>query len=318
MPPAPRNAKHWAFTSFDIDNFERFWKENEVAFVIIGKEVCPDTHREHLQGYLCLTKKRRLTWLKNHIDDAAHWEECKGTPQENIEYCSKEGNVVLRRGKEPVCKGKRTDLDAVRDMLLEGAAEWDIANAHFAPWLKYRHSFNAFRLIAPGHTLRTPEIHILIGASGTRKSYAAFTHAPDAYWLPKPAGRASTLWWDGYTGQSTVVIDEFYGWIAYDALLRLLDYYPLHVQCKGGSVPLRAHRWVFTSNAAPADWYPGVRDTSALDRRIREFGFLYNYDNGDSFTGFLPVFGPAPGPNFVAVRGEQLNAGDGDRDRDAD
>ena len=38
-------------------------------------------------------------------------------------------------------------------------------------------------------------------------------------------------------------------------LQRLLDWYPLWVEIKGGSLPMLATRYVITSNQHPADWY---------------------------------------------------------------
>lgn len=43
---------------------------------------------------------------------------------------------------------------------------------------------------------------------------------------------------------------------------------------KGSSAKLAAKTFVFTSNKHPDDWYPKVKDTSALKRRIQEFGTI--------------------------------------------
>lgn len=96
--------------------------------------------------------------------------------------------------------------------------------------------------------------------------------------LTKPKDKSS-LWWEGYVGQECVIIDEFYGWIQYDFLLRLLDRYPLRVEVKGGSVNMSATKFVFTSNKEWTQWYPGIDDTSALKRRLDEFGKIYFITN---------------------------------------
>lgn len=43
----------------------------------------------HLQGYLELRKRTRLTQLKRLLPPQIHWEGAKGTPEENVDYCSK-------------------------------------------------------------------------------------------------------------------------------------------------------------------------------------------------------------------------------------
>lgn len=117
-----------------------------------------------------------------------------------------------------------------------------------------------------------PTITILWGPSGTGKTRESVEKNPGAYIVSKPAGGDKKVWWDGYRGQSTVIIDEFYGWIPYDLLLRILDRYPLRVEYKGGSTHLSATNFWITSNKPWEEWYPNIDDISALRRRIREFG----------------------------------------------
>jgi len=113
------------------------------------------------------------------------------------------------------------------------------------------------------------------GPTGTGKSRRALwlskreaaKFGQEPYWLVKPGG-GGTVWWDGYDGHAIVVIDEFYGWIPYDTLLRLLDRYPMRGEGKGTTVNLVPRMVIITSNSAPEAWYPNVPDTSALMRRL--------------------------------------------------
>ena len=45
--------------------------------------------------------------------------------------------------------------------------------------------------------------------------------ARGVYFKMRDSGAQS--WWDEYEGQPCVIINDFYGWIRYDDLLRLLD-----------------------------------------------------------------------------------------------
>lgn len=104
------------------------------------------------------------------------------------------------------------------------------------------------------------------GPTGTGKSRTAWDEAGmDAY--PKDP---RTKWWDGYTGQEHVVVDEFRGGIDVAHLLRWLDRYPVLVETKGGSIPLRATKFWFTSNLDPRNWYPDLdaETQAALIRRL--------------------------------------------------
>lgn len=110
------------------------------------------------------------------------------------------------------------------------------------------------------------KIYVFWGATGTGKSRTAWEEAGlDAY--PKDP---RTKWWDGYTGQEHVVIDEFRGGVDIAHVLRWFDRYPVLVETKGGSIPLRAATIWVTSNLPPDQWYPDLdADTvAALRRRL--------------------------------------------------
>lgn len=149
----------------------------------------------------------------------------------------------------------------------------DLAETHGIEIIKYGKGIQQLITLKTGNRdpETEPEIFIYWGASGTGKTRKATSEYPDAYIITKPNSDGN-LWWDGYSGQDTVIIDEFYGWIKYDLLLRLLDRYPIQVPIKGGFVKLRAHRWILTSNKPWKEWYPNIDNTSALERRINEWG----------------------------------------------
>lgn len=92
-------------------------------------------------------------------------------------------------------------------------------------------------------------VHVLQGPTGTGKSKWAQDFDPKGYWKQR------SNWWDGYTKQETVVIDEFYGWLPFDLLLRLCDRYPLLVETKGGQVQFLAKTIIITTNMLPCNWY---------------------------------------------------------------
>ena len=95
---------------------------------------------------------------------------------------------------------------------------------------------------------------MLWGPSGTGKSRFVAARWPDAFWKAP-----ESKWWDGYSGQETVVLDDFKDYaMPLVELQRLLDWYPLWVEVKGGSVPMMAKRYVLTSNTSPDDWYLGA------------------------------------------------------------
>lgn len=196
-------------------------------------------------------------------------------------------------GEEPQ-QGRRTDLEAVKDDLDQGMQDSEVADKHFSAWCRYRQSFKEYRLLRASKRNWQTTVTVYWGPSGTGKTRrAAYEAGPDAYWLNNTGG--NVLWWDGYTGQDTVVIDEFYGWIKYSDMLRIVDRYPYAVQVtypdpfkcvmntslvlngliiglisqvRGASVNFIAKHIIITSNTHPnAWWQQGLR---AMERRLDE------------------------------------------------
>lgn len=104
------------------------------------------------------------------------------------------------------------------------------------------------------------------GPTGTGKTHRAWAEASADAFIKS----SSNKWWDGYQGQTNVIIDEFDGQIGITHLLRWLDKYPCSVEVKGGTVPLRACKFWITSNKPLDDWYleAPCAQVDALKRRV--------------------------------------------------
>lgn len=102
-PKQESDCKRWCFTlnnygENDIENLKKVFHSDKF---IIGEEV-GENGTPHLQGYVNFDKKKRLTALKK-IDNRIHWEKCKGSEEDNIKYCSKDGKYVTNlKVKKPL------------------------------------------------------------------------------------------------------------------------------------------------------------------------------------------------------------------------
>ena len=230
---------------------------------------------EHLQGYVILEKSKRVTGMKK-LSREVHWESRKGSHSQAKEYVSKEDTRVdgpWTFGDEPEVKeqGKRNDLLLLKRKMDEGASEAEIAAdvEVFPVWARYYKVVARYKVLTGQQRCWPVFTHVIWGAPGLGKTRKVSELAgPNAYWLPRPAGQS--VWFDGYIGQEDLVIDEFYGWIMLDLLMRILDRYPMQVETKGGSTPLLIKRCFITSNVAPLAWYPRVppQRLNALWRRL--------------------------------------------------
>ena len=91
------------------------------------------------------------------------------------------------------------------------------------------------------------EVEYYYGPTGTGKSHAADEKYPNAYWKI-----SSNKWWDNYAGEDEVIIDELnVECISIHKLLTWFDKYKCYVEVKGGTIGLRATKFIITSNLSP-------------------------------------------------------------------
>lgn len=167
--------------------------------------------------------------------------------------------------------GKRSDVLALKDAMDAGVSEAAIADDPdlFPQWSRHPQLYDRYKRLKLS-TIRTWPTYTFVfwGPPGTGKTRRALYMAGESsYWLKKP-GQNQTVFFDGYDGQETVVIDEFYGWLPFDLLCRMCDRYPLMVDTKGGMVNFYPRKIIITSNKELCDWYKN--GLGAMERRLSE------------------------------------------------
>jgi len=274
-------SRYWMFTINNPANNELPGAWNGMTWCVWQRER-GEQGTDHLQGYVIFEKAKRITGLKK-LNAQAHWEPRRGNHEQARDYCSKEESRVDGPwccGDEPQDnnQGKRNDLALLKRKLDSGESEAQIAKADdtFGVWARYSKVVARYQTLTGQQRNWPVYTHVIWGGAGLGKTRKVLELAgPTAYWLPRPAGQ--TAWFDGYIGQDTLVIDEFYGWLSLDLLCRVLDRYPFQVETKGGSVPLRISKCFITSNVPPAQWYPKMPPVRmrALWRRLEmPLGFV--------------------------------------------
>lgn len=155
----------------------------------------------------------------------------------------------------------------LRDKIKNGMQLRDMVDEHFDYYVRYRGGIErAYALLRPTEHRPDVRVIVIVGPTGTGKTRSCWDWEPGLFcYNDEP----NTYWWDGYQGESVVLIDEFRGGIAYSQLLCLLDRYKTRVPYKGGFTPFRGSLIFITSNIEPQHWYPGT-DTAPLLRRLTQ------------------------------------------------
>lgn len=283
-------SKYWCFTVnnyteedlVQLRNMSHVLVPSVVTYLIYSYERGANGV-QHVQGYVVFAGRKRVSTLKKMLP-RAHWEQRRGPHSKARDYCQKvddptfvEGPFIFGTDEEvPEKSGSRTDLDQLKKDIDDHKPMEEIADNHFGTFLKFHRGIQLYASLKSKHRVynegEKPTIKIYWGPSGTGKSRRANEEYPNAYWLTKPTQNTTEVWWQDYSGQEVVIFDEFYSWIPYDLLLRILDWNQMSVPIKGGSVKLAAKTFIFTSNQDPFEWYAKVKDKHALYRRFREFG----------------------------------------------
>ena len=96
-------AVRWCFTYNNYDDEGEDWLQstitNSCRYAIYGREV-GEQGTPHLQGYIEFKQKKRP--LEVFKRKCLHWEKCRGTKQDNINYCSKSSKTMWLFPKEHI------------------------------------------------------------------------------------------------------------------------------------------------------------------------------------------------------------------------
>nr|BBF98081.1 replication-associated protein [Paguma larvata circovirus] len=249
-----------------------------VKYLCVGKEVGREG-TQHLQGYMELKKRKRLKQVKDMPGlQRAHLEAAKGSSSQAAEYCKKDGDY-LEFGKPGNDQGKRTDLNEACRILRESNGSLRaVAEQQEAVFVKYFGGLQkyCYTMNLGGRRDFKTVTTVICGPPGCGKTRHVFEHVGGDFGrvYMKPRG----LWWDGYCGQEVVCFDDFYGWVTFDELLRVLDRYPLRVPVKGAFVDFISREVFITSNSTPDQWYSAENIHGRLEALYRRIDHYLTWD----------------------------------------
>lgn len=261
------SGKNWCFTLNNYTEAEvEEVKEVDCKFLVYGEEE-GEAGTPHLQGFVVFNSTKRLSGVKKIIE-RAHWEVAKGSAEQNIAYCSKDGKVFTK-GEAPLSKKESGVAEKERwKRARENAAAGKMEEIPDDIYVRY---YRTLKEIKKDH-MKKPEdadgvtglwLH---GPPECGKSRRARADYPGAYF------KAYNKWWDGYQGEDYVILDDFEKDKALGHLLKIWgDRYSFIAETKGGALHIRPKKIIVTSNYSISECFgDDALLCQAIARRFEE------------------------------------------------
>lgn len=285
-----KGSREWIFTiNNPTDDDEGALNNLDCRYLVyapeVGKQGTP-----HFQGYVVFKDNKTRLGVSRLLKRA--WlapRAKKASPQQARRYIvgpySKDGKEkpinpdAIERGTIPE-QGARNDLVATGRKLKETRRERELLDDEdcwqplakypkfFAKLLSHEWKKEADELCASGFT---PEVYVLWSRqSGTGKSRFVYdTHGSSNICRGNIAAKTGKLWWDGYDGETVLLLEEFEGQLEFNQWKQLTDRYPIQLEVKGSYCWCVRKRIYFTSNKHPDEWWKlEAVERSQMDRRI--------------------------------------------------
>ena len=280
-----------------------------------------DTGQQHWQGYMETSQRLTMKKVKDllGLGNKLHVEARRGNQQQGIDYTKKtdtrdwgeDNHGIWRQFGQlnPQLQFEATGINdhATMNEIMERVSRcggingvtmykyFPFINKYWRPVMFLTNNMiqqQTYKQDANQH--RRVDVTVLFGPSGAGKTtYIKHTYAEngDLYILePRVTSqKMSALWWDNYTGQDAVLLDDLCPktWEP-DALLRITSGTGHCLNTKGGTSISRFHTLYITTNFHPDTWWDDTSvNTEALTRRLKVI--LCDNDNNPEWREQIPL-----------------------------
>jgi len=323
-------CKNWCITYnnptvSDEVMYEMLTRATNVKGFVFQREV-GESGTEHLQMYIEFEGQNYYTAVYKVLKtNAVCATKAKGTKAQNVKYCTKvdtrkDGHSSYISGSctNNAGQGKRTDLDDFAEAILKSNGVNDEVMDQF-PGHVLRFNKHAKDLLAERKLKDAKEAEraywreqVAIRKAGGVMQGQQQRHL-ELYFGPTGVGKTTEVkakvlgdedvdnemytkdcthkWWDGYTGEEHVLMDEFKGdsFCQISAFNDMTNVGTQQVEVKGGVVQMAATKMYFTTNWHPSQWWKrGENYSDWSDPRFqavaRRFKIVYWWNDENVLT----------------------------------
>lgn len=267
-------SRAWMGTIWSREDMERI-KSYDSKYTIISADDHTTTGQLHWHCLLTFKNPR----ARPQETETCHWESAKSRVYAR-KYCLDKGEPLFESGDFTIADQNEHEwkgfVDACKTMTSKELIDscW---SKTYATYRGFAHEVNVtFNL--PAILEGELQNEWYWGPPGTGKTSSAWRDNPVLYIKPL------SKWWDGYSGEDVVLIDDIGPlqgeWIA--SFLKIwADRYPFQAEVKGGAKLIRPKKIIVTSNYAIEGIFMNVEDQEAIHRRFKvtHFDRLLERDN---------------------------------------
>lgn len=210
-----------------------FEKLEDCKYCVGQLEEGNENHTKHIQAFVVFKNPKWFDRVKV-LFPTAHIEMAKGTNVQNRDYCTKSetklydyfeyGNFAEERA--------RTDIKTFFDLLDAGASDLELRELSPVLYLKEFNKINELRLTRKKEIYSKQKRDVVVtyvyGPAGVGKStYVDDLTINDSVFRVDTFDKAA---FTGYSGEDTIIIDEFKGQFNIQFMNRLLDSFPIKLR----------------------------------------------------------------------------------------
>lgn len=237
------------------------------SFLISCKEYAPTTNKEHIHIYTHFKQSIKLSLKKLK---GAHLEKCRGTPEQNINYITKDGNILDEIGERPHQGKKNYNYNEINNL-----TQQDILNNEDLNLIQKKTLLNIKKDISNqpiklSDYRKNIKVYYIYGPSGSGKTNKALDIIQENNYNEFDEVKYSNGFYIGASGLSKVCLyDEFRAsHMSISEFINFIDYNKHNMNIKGGFIKNNYELIIITSIQNPNNIYNNVIDNEETREQI--------------------------------------------------
>ena len=263
-----KSAKGFQITVNEIDELSdvlNYLRGLSPNYLVAAREIAPTTGHKHAHIYVQFPNARRLSVKKLC---GAHVEKCLGSPEQNIAYIKKDGDIVCEEGTPRLCY-----VPTIKEAKAMPAEKLEMLNLNFYNTVKKINNERA-KTIKLDDWHKEVKVTYISGPSGSGKSHMAYNKLKEEGYEEVNIVKYEDGFWHNVTDTCPCCIYD--DWrdqhMKPNEFITFLDYNVHPMNIKGGSIQNKYKRIIITTVQALDSIYPNVPEEprQQWERRIQE------------------------------------------------